>query len=188
MDQFLKMKKGFELLKTKDYTDIISIESLEKKYGITIPNLYRVFAQTFVLGENCISSDLFYHPKFNDNRYVSYFGYTKKPEIEFSGFNTIENSILFSIEIENKDDIEYLAIGYNTIGGISIGIKGDKKDVVFLYTPDGYPEEYTKLCDNIFEFMKGLEEIVQPEEYLDGVKYSQLYKNWGDDIWRVREK
>jgi len=180
------MRKGFELLKTRRFDKSINFEDLEKNYNIIIPNLYKLFAETFVLDENCISYDLYLHPEYNDTRYLTYFSYLKKPEIEFSGFNTVVNSILFSKEIENKDNIEYLIIGHNTSGGIALGLYGDKKDIIFLYTPDGYPEEYTKLSENIFEFTRNLEEVCQSENEVDGIQYSKFYKNWGDKVWKVR--
>jgi len=180
------MRRAFELLKTRKIEDSIDISALESSHGILIPDMYRLFAETFTLGKDCISFDLYFHPKYKDERYVSYFSYAKMPEIEFAGFNTPENAIIYSKDIEDKEDIEYLTIGYNTIGGIALGLKGDKKDVVFLYNPNRNPE-YTRLCDDIFEFVRGLEEILQPEEDLDGVRFDQLYKNWGDKNWQVRE-
>ncbi len=130
---------------------------------------------------------MFYHPKFKDERYISYYTFTDKPEIDFTGFNSVRNSILFSKEIEGKEDIDYLTIGYCSVGGILLGLKDDISDKVFYYDPDGCPETHIEIAKNIFEFVRGLKEVVQSEEYLDGVKYSQLYKNWGEDFWRVRE-
>ncbi len=180
------MRRAFELLKTRKKEDSIDVGELERKHNILIPDLYKLFAETFILGEDCIAPNLFFHPQYKDERYVSYVLYNKDPEMQLEAFNTLENAILYAKDLEEKDDIEYLTVGYNVIGGIAVGLKGHKRDVVFLADPSEQPE-YTKLCNNIFEFVKGLEEVPQPEEYLDGVKFDQLYKNWGDTIWQVRE-
>lgn len=181
------MKKGFELLKTKQETKTINTEILEKEYNLEIPLLYKVFVNNFSTEENSISYEMFYHPTFKDERYISYCTFSLKPEIDFSGFNSVENSILFSKDIEGKENIDYLTIGHCSVGGILLGIKNDNKDKVYYYNPDSYPDTHLLIANNIFEFIKKLEEIIQPEEYLEGVKYSQLYKNWGDKVWKVRE-
>ncbi|WP_435261459.1 hypothetical protein [Tenacibaculum sp. nBUS_03] len=181
------MRKSFELLKVKEEKEFNNIYCLEKKNNICFPPSYKIFINNFLVGENGISYEMFYHPTFKDKRYLSYFTFSLKPEIDFSGFNSIEDSILFSKEIEDKDDIDYLTIGHCAIGGILLGLKGDKKDFIYYYDPDGYPNTHTKIADNIFNFVSALKEVMQPEEYLDGVKFYQLYKNWGDKTWRVKE-
>ncbi|MEW4923633.1 hypothetical protein [Algibacter sp. 2305UL17-15] len=129
------MRKGFELLKTKKEAEIINIEALEKEHNLEIPPLYKVFVNSFSTEENSISYEMFYHPTFKDERYISYFTFSLKPEIDFSGFNSVENSILFSKDIEGKDDIDYLTIGHCSIGGILVGLKGDDVEKVFYYDP-----------------------------------------------------
>jgi hypothetical protein len=181
------MRKGFELLKTNKENELNNIEVLEKNYGIEIPTLYKVFISNFLVGENSISYEMFHHPTFNDERYASYYIFSLKPEIDFSGFNSVENSILFSKEIEDKENVDYLTIGHCSIGGILLGLKNDKKDMIYYYDPDVYPYTHTKIADNIFGFVGGLEEVLQSEEYLEGVKFSQFYKNWGEDFWRIKE-
>lgn len=181
------MKRGIELLKSKKESDLIDIQLLEKKHNLNIPLLYKIFIDNFSTNENGISHEVFFHPEFNDERYISYYTFINKPEINFSGFNSVKNSILFSKDIEGKDDIDYLTIGHCSVGGVLLGLKNENRDKIFYYDPDGYPETHIEIANNIFEFIKNIEEVLQPEEYLDGVKYSQLYKNWGEDFWRVRE-
>jgi len=115
------MRKGFELLKSRNTINASNIESLERKYNLEIPLLYRLFVSNFSTEE--ILCEMFYHPKFNDERYISFYIFSPKPEIEFSGFNTAEKSILFSREIEGKDNIDYLTIGHCNVGGILLGLK-----------------------------------------------------------------
>lgn len=46
-----------------------------------------------------------------------------------------------------------------------------------------------KLDNNIFEFMSRLRREIDYEQLDDlGISVDQLYKNWGEDFWRVREE
>ena len=50
-----------------------------------------------------------------------------------------------------------------------------------------WEEPYMKVAENIFEFIKGFvhtsDSLILREEY----SQSQLYKNWDEDFWRIRE-
>jgi hypothetical protein len=71
-------------------------------------------------------------------------------------------------------------------GGLFLATRQSEVDNIVLSIWDRDPV-YEKLADNIFEFVRGL--VLQPvkESELVEIKYSQLYKNWGEDFWRVRE-
>jgi hypothetical protein len=81
-------------------------------------------------------------------------------------------------------------------GGISVGLEGKLRDKILItdmILPKTVPIELkeknniTIISDNIFEFVRGVEVLDLEEDCMYGVKYSQLYKNWGEDFWRVRE-
>ncbi|WP_010520244.1 hypothetical protein [Aquimarina agarivorans] len=122
---------------------------------------------------------MFYHPEFKDERYISYFTFSKKPEIDFSGFNSLENSIIYSKEIEDTDDIKYLTIGYCSVGGIMMDLNDETQGQIYYYEPDAQNNAYQKIADNIFDFVRNLKEVFESEEHLEGIKYSQLYKKMG---------
>lgn len=62
------MKRGFQLLKTKKRSEVITLNSLEEKYGITLPPIYKLFAQTFELTGGAEMSE-----KYLDLRYDDYY-------------------------------------------------------------------------------------------------------------------
>jgi hypothetical protein len=41
------MKRRFEFLKTRSFDDVIDVTSLENKYSLELPYLYKLFLQTF---------------------------------------------------------------------------------------------------------------------------------------------
>jgi hypothetical protein len=71
-------------------------------------------------------------------------------------------------------------------GGIYLGIdsynygKIYKASWSFLDKQDGL----VLLTDNIFEFVKGIKSIQNSHHKIN---YSKLYKNWGEDFWRIKE-
>ena len=75
-----------------------------------------------------------------------------------------------------------------TSGGhelLMLGIGKENADKVYYFAR--YEEERLKLvADNIFEFFKDYY-IKIDEFYLNGTPLSNLYRNWGEDFWRVRE-
>lgn len=181
------MKKGFELLKSRSISDQVNFINLEKKHNLELPPIYKLFAKNFLLKNNFTSHETFVHPNYNDERYLTYYSYSPKPKIDFTGFNSIEESILISKEIEQNDDIHYLTVGYCTIGGVLLGLKGENKDKIYYYEPDGHPKTHIELTNDIFDFVRGLEEKLVPENELPKIKHSQLYKKWGTNSWLVKE-
>jgi hypothetical protein len=56
--------------------------------------------------------------------------------------------------------------------------------VKWEYVNDNDAEYPIFLSKNIFEFIQNLRGIL----LYDSINFSQLYRNWGEDFWRVREK
>ena len=65
-----------------------------------------------------------------------------------------------------------------------LGTRGEHIDRIFRVIWDG-PEDYEKISENIFELIRGLVEVEDPEGLFDGEGYSSLSKEWGDDFWKV---
>ena len=80
------MRKGFELLKTRETSSEINFEKLEKIYNLETPLLYKIFINNFSTNEGSISYDVFYHPEYKDKRYLSYYSFLPKPEIDFTKY------------------------------------------------------------------------------------------------------
>lgn len=83
---------------------------------------------------------------------------------------------------ENK----IIPIAYGPIGDLlmlGIGEKNSDRIYYFVRHLDEYLRE---ISENIFEFFKDYH-IEISEHYQSTVPFDRLYRNWGEDFWRVRE-
>lgn len=182
------MKRGFQLFKTKKRSEVITLNSLEEKYEITLPPIYKLFAQTFELTGSDEMSEKYFDLRYDDYYYCSTVVYEPEPDIIlFGGFNSVENALKFQANDEAWGEEGYLPISSWTYRGIVLGIKEGIKDQVFFDEMDSNPR-FRKIADNIFEFVQNLVFHPMDEELLnEGISFSNLYKTWGEDFWRVRD-
>lgn len=185
------MKKGLELLNVNN--NVINISRLEEINKLRLPPIYKMFAEHFILDE-------FSSEKYLTNKNSDFFQFTGVYyEPKGLGESNIGITGLYAIEkvFENyktlqgytDDDVEKGLIRIADIGlggGIFVGTKEVDIDKIILHLWDREPE-YETLSDNIFEFMQGMKSIQVPEAELIEATYSQLYKNYGEDFWRIRE-
>ncbi|WP_237275899.1 hypothetical protein [Tenacibaculum ovolyticum] len=95
------------------------------------------------------------------------------------------------MDLEEENDLRVLTDGYIPFGYSSsdqllmISTKGDDKDAIYLFTRwNDNPLEY--LTDNIFIFFRNYNLSIE-ETFLEGKSTDLLYKNLGENFWRVRE-
>jgi hypothetical protein len=187
------MEKGFQLIRTRDIREIIDVSRLENEYQVSFPPLYKLFCQLFDAGEFKVEEYL--HPTLKEKLICSGTYYFPKG----LGENNIGITSLYSVDMVLKkrlnvegytdEDLDRGLIRIADIGlggGLFLATRQSEVDNIVLSIWDRDPV-YEKLADNIFEFVRGL--VLQPvkESELVEIKYSQLYKNWGEDFWRVRE-
>ncbi len=191
------MKRGFELLRKK--TTTFNIAELEQQYNITLPPLFKLFLNYFDICGNYVLfdgvwledkktivgySDVLFKPLL----YPIEYGITPAPYAE---------SVPQLLEYFHNDryETEWVEYGMHRIftipfGAIFVGTRAGEEDAIFRVLwemGDGLPE---KIANNIFEFIDGLEELPMYEEFFKiyGFQLNQLYKNWGEDFWRIREE
>lgn len=181
------MKRGFQLLKTKKRSEVITLNSLEEKYGMTLPPIYKLFAQTFELTGSDEMSEKYFDSRHDDYYYCSTIVYEPEPDtILFGGFHYVENALKFQTYDEDWIEGGYLPISNGTYRGIVLGIKKGIEDQVFFDEMDSNPR-FRKIADNIFEFVQNLVSYPMDEGLLnEGVSFSNLYKTWGENFWRAR--
>lgn len=186
-------KTGFELFKTRPFNDILDIPKFEKDNNILLAPLYKTFISTFYVGKDKIIGEMLMHPKFGfkvDLMSMTYYPNEKAILLyNFLGLDDIKNiySELFSEDIEITQN-NLLPIGECGMSWmLMVGLKGINADNIFLEKPDMSPR-FIFIAENIFEFIRGL---VQEEDKFGNIgnyNFSQLYKNWDEDFWRVREE
>ena len=182
----------YNLLKYRQFTNKTKIDKLENVLGFELPTLYKIFVETFELGDGNVNYKNYHNPK--NNRIlpcvsIVFFPENGNNEVYFNGlFN--EDELLNDWENYTKTSKEWLKFGLLRIGdigiggGLYIGTKISMREKIYRVVWD-WNEDFDFLAGNIFEFYKKLkteEDFSNMEEY----KYSQLYKNWDEDFWRVR--
>lgn len=178
------MRVGFELLKARPLTDSVDIDSLEHKHGVILPPKYRLFIETFYLGEKGITREQFYDKKSGEYFDCSAYIYSPNEDVGFTHFNEIGKSfeIWGSGGLSDTDyEKKYFPIGSGNFGGLAVGTEDDKDKIIF-----DTGEGNIILANDIFEFVRGIEIVPVEEEFLYGTKHSDLYKRWGENFWRVK--
>ena len=177
--------EGVELLK-KNKSDQISEHNL--------PPIYSVFVKNYATGKD----------EFKIKRIKFEEDLIQLTSVTFFGDDGYENSIshLFNtLEIEGElksyaeqiDDYHkqgFIRIGLFDINdSILLGMSEENSDTIWKLNGDwGDDRPYKeKLSDSIFEFINNLKEVVIKMNLLvRRIDEKQLYKNWGEDFWRVR--
>lgn len=188
---------GFELLKTRHIKDNIVIEEIENQINHKLPPLFRLFVETFHFGKDMMGGNKGSNLLKNEwclieNNYWVCASWALETEIaiSFGGFHDIQCVIdLYNI-VRIPNNKNYLPIGEVSFqGAIEIGLTGKTTDKLYLADYEFGTKQL--LAENIFKFMRML--VLYPAEeggYMSrkhGVNPSQLYKNWNEDFWRVKE-
>jgi len=189
------MTNGFELLKTRKIDNQLNISEFENKFGFSMPPLFKMFISTFELGPDTFKREMFLNP-LRDEKYIIsaplYYPLQddEKWFLSISNFDNIEK-IYQDWNSFVKNEKEWLEYGFLRIadigqgGGLFIGTRPENVDQIFQVVWDR-EENYFKVTESIFELVRGFE-LTEVDEILpDGFLKSQLYKNFGEDFWRIK--
>ena len=190
------MKTGIELFKLNDQNISSQFEQFQREFGFEVPPLYKAFISLFKIGRGLMSPQIFLHPNEDLKLEMGVLHYNGEHS------NYIGLYDLFSVEeciqaknnaFDPDDDIwklNLVPIGEcfsNNILMMGVGL--ENRDKIYLENSNLFVGDKRLLfiCNDIFEFLRNL--CLKDEESPGyGVRsYDQLYKNWGEDFWRVRE-
>jgi hypothetical protein len=191
------MRTGFQLIKTRQLSDRVRILEIENQLGFSLPPLYKLFIENFEIGKNSFVNDVFLNTKRNENYLLNAPLYEPLKDNEkwflsisyFDDINKVVNDWKSYLCYE-KEWLEYRFLRIADIGqggGLFVSTKDEYLDEIYQVVWD-WEEPYFKVADNIFELVKG---FVMPDLtgiIADNYQTSQLYKNYGEDFWRVREE
>ncbi|MDF7819360.1 SMI1/KNR4 family protein [Runella sp. MFBS21] len=190
------LKRSFANFRPRDLEESIELEAFIKKIDIVLPPLYSAFVKSFAFSreENLISEQVF----IKVHNYKSYLGHVyylpDKEKLLIGDFFSIEESLSIRNRLYNiNDDVfskKLLPIGEDSTGHfiIMVGCGNDNQDKIFIESGDESfvaGERFTLIANDIFEFVRGFAFITRDD--MDDIKYNRLYRNWGEDFWRVRE-
>lgn len=187
------MIAGFCILRKNKKNKKVDLAALESMMGIELPVLYKTFCSCFELGDSNLDWQEYLNPKsgyLNPSGSIKYEPMENKRELFFHGLFNLEE-LKQDWRTYSKSSKEYQEFGLLRIGdigvggGLFLGVSSDKTDKIFRVVWD-WNENFELLANNIFEFIRDLI-FVEDGANMEAYKYSQLYKNWGEDFWRVRE-
>ncbi len=191
------MQRGFELLETRKFGESLNVEEVEKQFGFTLPPFYRLFIETFETGTKSLKSECFFNPKRNEKYILTapLFEPLKDNEkwfLSISSFFSIQEIFNdWNSYLKNEkewDEFKFLRISdIGQGGGLFVSTRPVDVDVIYQVVWD-WEEPYFKVADNIFEFIKGFTLPPATNPLPENYETSQLYKNYGEDFWRVREE
>lgn len=202
----MKNYYGLNLLRSRPIEKPFDSQGYENSIGIKLPPIYKLFLESYYMDNLLASGQKWEGLKISELLVEDGNRFTIITKLE----NTIYNDDLIltppeiSLEVfrELSDDaalfFEHGEIDCFPIGagngvnspGIYVGIKAYNLDKIYLENSGIRRGKWTLLANNIFEFIRGFEVVEYTEEECKKYQftYDRLYKNWGEDFWRVREE
>lgn len=191
----MKILSGINLFLSRS-SELKGVREFENYFGYDLPPIYKIFQSQFNVGRDSLKKVEVYienaERKFNIAE-LSYSG-------EYSSFIGLYNLLsleesISSMKNSYSPEDEINRMGYAMIGecisniSLLLGLKNENRDQIYLEDTNIFPsgDRIVFVSNNIFEFVQCLS-LVEKENVGYGIKdYSFLYKNWGEDFWRVRE-
>ena len=178
------MIKGLEILKPR-YS---SISNQELPY----PPLYKLFYTVYEIAKGKLKNPSVYLEQIN--QFAGIMEQRIDCEVDFVlyDFLSMDESKIF---IENTyTDLSHLKEYYpiaecDSNKALMVGLTPEIADQIFIENTSRFSDgsRFKFIARNIFEFMPKVS-LVELEKIGYGIKgYSSLYKNWGEDFWRVRK-
>jgi hypothetical protein len=160
---------------------------------LAFPPIYQLFSNFFNLKRGGLKKIKF---KSTEDGNLTTFGYfiyyleQEKDEYEIYDFFSLEESLeiherLYTVSDSENDDglFPIGSCSFDTM--IMVGTKPENQDQIFFER--NRKEKIVKVANNIFEFIQSCEFQEMEEIFIAPVNYKQLYQNWREDFWRVRE-
>lgn len=195
----MEVKIGFELLRSRSKSDIVSFTELEASLEILMPPLFKLFHESFKV--DLERKNFYYRNKNEERPFLSLkqsgFGLEDLGVNEFVSYEQL-NSYNEALNYYRTYDLPEGEVNYfyenlllpicnceqyNRVGGgIGVGTKGNNIDKIILIK-DPQENQYEIIAENVFEFIRGFESFVA----WDDIETSLLYKNYNEDFWRLRD-
>jgi len=185
----------------------MDFKELEKKMNLKIPselailNFIDLGQHTEVVGENSDFNINGYKYKVNENEWhediiIDHFIPLKDLEIFWSARTRLWGKKFKKKYVAIANVIQpygaFIVISLNKVDFGTIWLEVGDEDqiqVPFEIKEEDYDDYFRFLLQNNFtSFLSTLERITFEDRIRDDLTFSMLYKNWGEDFWRVREE
>lgn len=187
------MKRLLQILPIRQSNEQVIWDEL-LAYMSEIPPVYKAFYNCYNIEINLIDPSktdyIFFLEQFSTELTFALMDtHVKSIETFFDSFFSLSVIVEQINQLKVSDDeIDQTVLGKVIPVGISstnayllLGIDATNKDQIYLQNP-GKPN--ILLAENIFEFCKELKLIPETNRWLPDLNI--LYRNWGEDFWRIR--
>jgi len=170
-----------DLLKMRNRKEKVDIDSLEKRYDIIFPPIFRTFIESFK-----------WIPEMTVDKIYHYYPYLLGGEITFP-FADIESN-LQATKGSTDDDIvqRKLILFASSRYGIFVGTEDENLDKVLISTHslDG---DYKIIANNVFEFLRGVtdnlsdvaETVEEYRSFMEALGYEDEDLEYEIEDWKI---
>lgn len=191
-----KVLQSTELLKTRSIDDKVNFDAFIQYYKQSPPPIYKIFMETYDVGRDkrkgvgvyIDSEDHVYNivtMRYKGNA-EDYIGLYDLLSIEES-IQAMENAFEEEDEIYNMNLVPFGECFDNML--LMVGTGADNLDKVYLENTSHFKgdKRFLFVADHVFEFIQRLYYEKNKARKFFGVEdYSEFYKNWGEDFWRIK--
>ena len=133
------MRTVLDFLESRPLKEEIDFLRIEKRYGIMIPPVFKIFLKTFKWNTTLLSKEFFYYPELAGG------------EITFP-FENIDKNIESTINSSDEEVLKrkLILLGNNRFG-FYVGTEEGEKDKIFTRTTS-LEGSFIVIADNVFDF------------------------------------
>lgn len=184
----------------------LDLDKYEKELGFTFPPIYKAFLSNFkpepkkqyAYLKRTGNEKNFINDDFRLISSLSYSSSGKSPialeddELGFIAFKSIESLLEFCVpEEEGMEDMIYIS-DHGSSDVLLLGIGNHNQDKIFLYSEIDN-DWITYFSKNVFDFLFKCQIVESHFDrhyygHIREIESDRLYKNWGEDFWRMREE
>jgi hypothetical protein len=178
------------LLKQKSGFHNLAISELPEKFKFFLSNFITGDQNTFKIERMLFENDLIAFTYINF--YSEENGYENSISYLFSEEDIKKEMLSKELNKEKYHQEGFIVIGcFDIRDVILMDINSENKDQIWTWDGE-YSFEKSKcfkIAENIFDFLNKCKiEIIEMNLSARNINTSQLYRNWGEDFWRVREE
>ncbi|MCB0748338.1 MAG: hypothetical protein KDC90_12830 [Ignavibacteriae bacterium] len=191
-------RKGLELLRQLEIGEKEEELLNDLLQNPLLPDLFKTFIKNYKIGKNWTTGELIIVDE-QTNAKVWLTQITMYEPDDSSDYHACLDYIFDYEQLLNEVDKYYeKAENWNNLGFIQIGlmhwsdvlligVEGTNKDEIWRYGTGNLNQTFSKLTNNIFEFVGKLRESIDYENLRDyGIEPDQIYRNLNETFWKFK--
>ncbi|MEM9339889.1 MAG: SMI1/KNR4 family protein [Bacteroidota bacterium] len=183
---------GFDCLFPQGNDMDAEVSRLENESNIKLPESYKRFMRCYRLGKGSLNKQNYLDSDINMQLpLISYSFNGDSSFLEMDAFLDVETALQdrpYDDNLLGEKALNLMQIAYTSVpsgGGVYIGLNPDNHGKVYKVDWDGSKDNGAiVIADDVFDFVSKLK---SKQITANGVDFSKLYKNWGEDFWRVKK-